>query len=123
MLCAELREAGYGFCRTLYKSAHERLADFLLGEGIGRPSRLESISGVQCVRLNTDGGFEERTVALVNNCIATGGLAVVYGHPHSLHTGQSQDERRLVPFLQRVQEWQRRRDLRVVLPNELVGSA
>jgi peptidoglycan/xylan/chitin deacetylase (PgdA/CDA1 family) len=122
-LCVELREAGYGFCRTVYKAAHERVADFLFGKGVGRPSHLETISGIRCARLNTDGGFDERTVALVSKCVTTGGLAVVYGHPHSLHMGQSQDERKLVPFLRRLQEWQRNRDVRVVLPNELAGAA
>jgi hypothetical protein len=122
ILCSELGEAGYRFCRTVYKAAHERIADFLFGEGIGRPSRLEIIAGIQCARLNTDGGFEERTVALVKKCVTTGGLAVVYGHPHSLYAGQSQDERNLVPFLRRLREWRREGDLQVVLPRELVGA-
>jgi peptidoglycan/xylan/chitin deacetylase (PgdA/CDA1 family) len=122
LLCAELGEAGYRFCRVVYKAAHERIADRLLGEGVGRPSREERIGGVTCVRLNTDGGFEDRTVALTEKCIARGGIAVVYGHPHSLHAGRSQDERHLVPFLRRLSQWRSQGTLRIALPRDLVGS-
>jgi hypothetical protein len=121
-LCGELLEAGYHFCRVAYKPLREQLVDRLLSDRVYRPSRREQIAGVTCIRLNTDAGFEELTVALVRRCIAEGGYAVVHGHPHSLREGCEQDEGLLRPFLSLLADWRRQGLLRIELPRDLVGT-
>jgi hypothetical protein len=77
------------------------------------------IDGVTCVRLNTPCGFATETAALVEKCVRSGGITVVHGHPHSLHSGGSQDERCLLPLLQRIRSLRDRRLLQVCLPRQL----
>jgi hypothetical protein len=81
---------------------------------------VERIGGVTCCRLNSAGGFAADAVSLVERAAREGGIAVVYGHPHSLGAGNSQDERWLVPFLARVQALESAGRLRSVRPRELV---
>ncbi len=119
-LCAALRETGYRFCRVAYQAMHLRVAERLLGWRIERPGHLETIAGVTCVRLTTPAGFDTQALKMLSRCTVAGGLAVVYGHPHSLRAGNSQDETRLVPFLQQVQHLQCQGDIRVCLPREFV---
>jgi hypothetical protein len=57
---------------------------------------------------------------MLERCADVGGLVVFYGHPHSLHAGNSQDETWLVPFLRRVQSLAGRGLIRVGLPREFV---
>jgi hypothetical protein len=52
--------------------------------------------------------------------VRRGGLTVVYGHPHSLTLGNSQDERHLAPFLQLVAAMVKSGQLRVCLPREAI---
>lgn len=122
-LCDALAETGYRFCRVAYRPLAQRLAERVTGRLLDRPSRLETIRGVVCVRLNSPGGFDAPARAMVSSVAASGGLAVVYGHPHSLHAGNSQDERELVPFLSQVDALRRDARLLVRLPRELVLSA
>jgi hypothetical protein len=56
---------------------------------------------------------------MVELAIRHGGIAVVYGHPHSLDAGNSQDARWLVPFLRLVAHHRRAGRLHVALPREL----
>jgi hypothetical protein len=118
-LLSELRETGYRFCRVAYRSLHERLADRLFGRS-DPPGRTESISGITCVRLNGF-GFARGATALVDRCVERGGIAVTYAHPHSLKSGDAQDESHLVPFLKKVRDLQRQGALEVVLPRDLDG--
>lgn len=119
-LCRALAGAGYDFCRVAYRPISLRAADHLARRRVDRPGRLERIAGVRCARLNTPGGFGEETLALVERAARTGGVAVVYGHPHSLHAGNSQDERWLRPFLERVRCLRAEGVLETVLPRTLL---
>ncbi len=122
-LCRELTAAGYAFCRVAYRPMPQRIAEALVRRRLDRPSRLEIIEGLRCARLNTPGGFGDETVRLVERCAEQGGLAVVYGHPHSLHAGNSQDERLLRPFLERVAALRREGRLAIARPRDLVEAA
>lgn len=121
-LCMALEETGYRFCRVAYRPLHVRLAELLLKKRLDWPARLETIAGVYCVRLNTPGGFNSGTMSMLDRCADSGGLAVVYGHPHSLRSGNSQDESLLIPFFRRVQGLRKLRRLKVILPRDLVGA-
>jgi len=120
-LCAALAETGYRVCRVSYRSMPLRLADRLLGRQVDRQVRPVHIGGITCVRLNTAGGFGADALAMVDRCAAAGGLVIVYGHPHSLRSGNSQDERWLVLFLDHVRVLRAGGQLRVALPRELVA--
>jgi peptidoglycan/xylan/chitin deacetylase (PgdA/CDA1 family) len=120
-LCRELAEAGYAFCRVAYRPLPQRIAERLAGRRLDRPSRLQTIGGVRCARLNTPGGFAGETIRIVERCAARGGIAVVYGHPHSLQAENSQNERLLRPFMNRVGALRRAGSLEVVRPRDLLG--
>src|SRR5439155_11416424 len=100
-LCQALHDTGYSFCRVSYRPLHLRLMERVLRRPLHSPSHLESIAGVTCVRLNVS-GFDEPALTMLNRCAASGGIAVVYAHPHSLDSGNAQNERWLRPFLERV---------------------
>jgi hypothetical protein len=121
-LCFSLKESGYRFCRVAYRPLPMRLLARLCGRGLERPVSLEQIAGVTCVRLNTEAGFDSSTIEMLELCAEVGGLVVVYGHPHSLHAGNAQDEGQLIPFLQRVQQLTLKGAIRVALPRELVRN-
>lgn len=120
-LCGMLRETGYRFCRVAYRPVHERLADRLFGRN-DPPRRPESIGGVTCLRIN-GAGFGGGALRLIERCLHKGGIAAIFAHPHSLKTGNSQDERYYVPFLQAVRDFQRQGRLEVVLPRDLNGAS
>jgi hypothetical protein len=84
--------------------------------------RPTSLGGVTCVRLNTPGGFDAPALDMLERTVASGGLVVAYGHPHSLRAGNSQDERWLVPFLARVREHVDAGRLRVCQPRDLPAA-
>ncbi len=117
-LCDALADTGYTFCRVAYRPMSQRLAEWWAGHRFDRPSRLEQIGGISCMRLNTAGGFDAQVATMLDRCVAVGGVIVAYGHPHSLHSGNSQDEKHLVPFLERVAQYRLERRLEVVLPND-----
>jgi len=119
-LCVGLRETGYRFCRVEYQAMHLRFAEKLIGRRVNGPGRVELIAGITCVRLNTPCGFDARTLTLLDRCVTKGGLLVVYGHPHSLHVGNSQDELCLLPFLEHVELLRNQGLIRICLPKELV---
>ncbi|MCC7009052.1 MAG: polysaccharide deacetylase family protein [Acidobacteria bacterium] len=121
-LCGALVESGYRFCRVAYRPWWQRAAEWWRGRRLDRPATVERIGGVTCVRLNTPGGFDAAALDMVDACAAEGGLIVAYGHPHSLHAGNSQDERHLVPFLERVRAHRRAGRLDVVLPREIIAA-
>ena len=119
-LCEAVRESGYRFCRISYRSLPMRLLERLSGRCLERPVHLQQIAGLTCVRLNTEAGFDSEAVRLLKRCAEVGGIVVVYGHPHSLHAGNSQDESWLRPFLQRVQRLVLEGSIQVKLPRDLV---
>lgn len=122
-LCRALGSAGYGFCRVAYRPLGLRAVDHIARRRVDRPARVEWIGGIRCIRLNTAGGFTAETLALVERTARTGGIAVVYGHPHSLHAGNAQDERWLVPFLDRVSELRAEGRIEPILPRMLLQEA
>jgi len=117
-LCDALSATGYRVCRVSYRPMYLRVAELLVGR-LDRPVRLESLGGVTCIRLNTPGGFDGLSQAVVTRCVRRGGIAVVHGHPHSLHSGNSQDERWLTPFLRQVHDLRAQGSLRIGLPGQL----
>jgi peptidoglycan/xylan/chitin deacetylase (PgdA/CDA1 family) len=121
-LCRALREAGYDFCRVAYRPAAQRLAEAFLGRRRDRPVEPEAIEGLCCVRLNTPGGFAEDSVRVVERAASRGGVAVVYGHPHSLHSGNSQDLAHLRPFLDRVRALRDQKSLEILQPRDLLSA-
>ena len=121
-LCDALGEIGYRFCRVSYRPVFQRVTERLLKRRCDRPSRRESIADISCVRLNTPGGFNEPAIEMLNRCAATGGLVVVYGHPHSLLSGGPQDKSHLVPFLQRVRDLRQAGQLEVLLPSSIASN-
>jgi peptidoglycan/xylan/chitin deacetylase (PgdA/CDA1 family) len=118
-LCTALRETGYRFCRVGYWPLHLRLAERLIGRRLNRLSQLEQIDGVTCVGV-TVCGFDARAVSMLDRCAAHGGFLAVYAHPHSLRSGNSQDESHLIPFLQRLCDLRRQGVVRACLPRDLV---
>ena len=122
-LCEALAETRYRFCRVAYRPAGERLWERLRGRRFDRPARVKTIAGISCVRLNTPCGFDAPSVAMLERCAAQGGIAVVYGHPHSLSARNSQDESYLLPFLERLGRARAARRLSVRLPRDLAAEA
>jgi hypothetical protein len=119
-LCDALRETGYHVCRVSHRPMHVRIAERFVGR-LDRPVCPESIAGVTCLRLNTPGGFDASAKAVLTQCVQGGGTTIVYGHPHSLHSGNSQDERWLVPFLRELRDLRGRALLQISLPSHLNG--
>jgi hypothetical protein len=119
VLCEALAEAGYQFCRVCYRPIVVRLGEWLSGRPLDRPGHLESIAGVRCARLNTPGGFGSPALAMLDRCAESGGLVVVYGHPHSLADDTAQGEATLIPFLRDVNRLRREGRVQVCLPSTL----
>jgi hypothetical protein len=122
-LCETLKECGYRFCRVSYRSLAQRVIKCVRPRRVCGPVQLERISGLTCLRLNTPAGFDERTQLAVRKCAAEGGWVCVYAHPHSLLSGNSQDESHLIPFLQLVSSLREQRVLTVCLPREIIDGS
>jgi hypothetical protein len=118
-LCEGLAATGYRFCRVAYRPMAQRLAEWWAGRRLDAPSRVERIKGVACVRLNAPAGFDQPVIDMLDRCVEQGGLMVAYGHPHSLHNGGSQDERHLIPCLERVCAYRDGHRLDLTLPRDL----
>ena len=121
-LCETLAETGYEFCRVAYRPLHVRVAEWVTRRRLDQPERVSALRGVSCVRLNTPGGFDAPALAMLERAVSEGGMVIAYGHPHSLHAGNSQDERWLVPFLSRAKEHVRQGTLRVCRPADLLDA-
>lgn len=98
-LCAALKETGYAFCRVSYRTVAEKIWEIVSRKQKDAPASIEVIRGIRCTRMNAPGGFNAQAHRVLDLCALTGGIVVVGGHPHSLHAGNTQDERMLVPFL------------------------
>jgi peptidoglycan/xylan/chitin deacetylase (PgdA/CDA1 family) len=119
-LCEALADAGYQTCRVSYRASWRTLIDQLGFRRTDRPNEAERIGGLTCFRLNTAGGFHNSALERIGEAAEGGGIAVVYGHPHSLTAENSQSERFLRPFLQVVADLRREGQLVDRLPRELV---
>ncbi len=118
-LCEALVETGYHLARVTYRALPHQLLQRVFRREIERPVSVQRLGGLRCLRLNTFGGFDGSNRAMLERCAREGGIAVVYGHPHSLHAGNSQDRRHLVPLLERIAELRSDGRLCVRLPREL----
>ncbi len=121
-LCGCLAETGYRFARVAYRPAPLRIAEKLSGRRLDAPYDPVRIGGILCARLNTGGGFDQATTGVVRRALGTGKVVVVYGHPHSLPSSNSQGEPHFVRFLAEVRDWIRAGRLSVVLPRDLLAT-
>jgi peptidoglycan/xylan/chitin deacetylase (PgdA/CDA1 family) len=118
-LCSALRDAGYGLCRVAYRSLPERILERFTGSRRYSDSRLERMAGLPCLRINTVGGFKGAE-QLLKRPARRNGVLVVYGHPHSLRSGNSQDESWLRPFLAAVRALRDAGQIATALPRDLL---
>ncbi len=121
-LCRALEETGYRFARVAYRPAPLRLAERISGRRLDAPYDPVRIGRVLCARLNTGGGFDAPTRDVVRRALGTGKVVVVYGHPHSLPSANSQGEPHFVRFLAQAREWIRSGRLRAVRPRDLLAE-
>ena len=98
-LCEALHESGYLFSRISYSTLSERFFTTVLRKKHDCSSKTEIIRNVTCIKLSTPAGFRGEVINKVEHSAHSGGFVVVYGHPHSLHSGNSQDERYLILFM------------------------
>lgn len=119
-LCEALRETGYRTCRVAYRPVAVQLAERVLRRRLDWPMQPRCVGGVLCLRLNSAGGFGPTTMSLLERCVETGGMLVVYGHPHSIRREGTEHERYLTALLQRVQALRSAGRLRVVRPRDLL---
>jgi len=122
-LCELLNETGYTFSRISYQPLHERILKPLVPLEKQAFSRLERINGLTCLRLMIGAGFQNEIKDHLERCVQSSKYLVVYGHPHTLHMGGTQDERYLAPFLEHVRFLAESGRLDVVLPRQLAGMA
>lgn len=119
VLCETLNECGYKFSRISYRTIKERLQEkFLSNKDLG-VSQIERINNVNCVRLNTVGGFKKPIIDFINKNTNQDGYIVVYGHPHSITADNSQNEKYLVPMMQELNKLQLENKIKIVLPKEI----
>lgn len=121
-LCSALDEVGYRFCRVAYRPVILQLVERLLKRRLDRPCELQMIGNITCARLNTPGGFDVSAVKMLERHSSRGGVIVVYGHPHSLRSGNSQDEAWLLPFLRHVKSLKKEGRIQVRLPRDLIQA-
>jgi hypothetical protein len=122
-LCAGLAETGYRFCRVAYRPMHIRLYEKLTRQRFDRPSQIEMIGGIHCIRINTPGGFGLRTVQLIEDHLDEGGIWVLHAHPHSLNNAATPQTRvALERLLARAEHWRRDGRVRYMLPRDLLDG-
>jgi peptidoglycan/xylan/chitin deacetylase (PgdA/CDA1 family) len=121
-LCASLLTTGYRFCRVAYRPLHLKAADIFLRRPLPRSSEPEKIEGIVCVRQEAPAGFAETASAFLRHVVQRGGMAIAYGHPHSLGARNDQNETCLVRFLKEVVELRAAGHLDVILPRELLRT-
>lgn len=118
-LCEALKETGYKFTRISYRPLHQRAGEFLLNRRLDNPVFVEEIQGVKSVRLNSSGGFKEDVKFLIEKNLDRPGIIVVYGHPHSIQSGNSQDLKYLIPLMRYVAAMKTQKKINTLLPREL----
>lgn len=122
-LCETLAECGYRFCRVCYRPMAQRLAELLRRKRTVRPVRPENISGISCIRLNTQAGFDKVTRMAVQHCAAKGGWVVAYGHPHALLSRHAQSESFFLPFLELITGLREAGMLDICLPRDIARAS
>jgi hypothetical protein len=119
-LCTALGECGYRTCRLSFRPLQLRLREALARRRLDVPGAPERAGPITCIRLNTPGGFGADAHAMLERCSQTGGLVVVYGHPHSLGSDSEQSEAHLRAWLDRVRVLRADGCVRVWQPRDLV---
>jgi hypothetical protein len=120
-LCAMLVETGYGFARVAYRGLPQRLAEKISGRELHRPSRLERISGLPCLRLNAPVGFGPASRKLLADHLDDGGVWLLWGHPHSItQTDSPQSLAAFTGLLRQVTEWRAAGRLRISRPRDVL---
>lgn len=123
-LCSALTNTGYKFCRVAYRPMHVRVYEKVMGRRFDRPATIEMINGVQCVRLNTPGGFSRHIVDSIESRLNEGGIWVLHAHPHSLNDPATPQTRAaLERLLARSEEWRRDGRVKYLLPRDLLNGA
>lgn len=117
-LCEALQETEYRFCRVAYRPAVLQLAEAVIRRRIRQRNLVRTIGGIRVLRLDAS-GFDAEARALLERCAARQDFLVVYGHPHSLHSGNAQDESFLIPFLKTASELIRTQRIVTCLPRDL----
>lgn len=122
-LCRALSETGYQFCRLAYRPFYIRLLERVAKRRVlDRPSRLEPIAGVTCLRTNTAPGFAAATHTALERFAQSDGYIVVYGHPHHLSNPHSAEgEHGYRPLLDKIKALQKSAGLKVVTPRQLLA--
>jgi hypothetical protein len=118
-LCEALHRTGFLFSRISFMPLHERIFGKCFRNQSPRPSIPERIKNVLCLRLRIRAGFGKEAISLLENCVDQEQYAVVYGHPHSLFSGNPQDEKYLRRFLEKAKNLVLLNRLQVVLPREV----
>jgi hypothetical protein len=119
-LCATLFETGYRFCRVAYQPLHQKIFEKITGGLYPRDAEAEKIQNLVCLPLNTKGGFRGDTMNQVWRCIRKQTDVVVYGHPHSISSGNAQDEKWLLPFFEQIRHLANEGLIRPTLPREII---
>lgn len=120
-LCEALAETGYTFCRVAYRPFWERWREKLTGRQRHRPSRLERIASLSCLRLNCPRGFDQDALAVVERVVREGGCALAWGHPHALIQDGSEHQHHVATFLARVAALRASGDLDILTPRGLLA--
>jgi peptidoglycan/xylan/chitin deacetylase (PgdA/CDA1 family) len=122
-LCDALRAAGYRRCRVAYQPLPMQAMRRIGGQRLFAPRRTVSVRGVQCLRLNAGCGFGPDARRVVAECARRGGVAVLYGHPHSLDGPDTQSEAHLVKCLEALAQWRSQGLVHTCLPRDLASAA
>ncbi len=118
-LCEALAETGYQFCRVSYRPFYIRGLEKLLARRLfDRPSALEKIAGLTCLRTNMPPGFA--SLDILHRLAGQSGYIIVYGHPHHLSTDKVEGEKYLIPMLKRIRQLRDEGKLQVALPHQLL---
>ncbi|MCB0689391.1 MAG: polysaccharide deacetylase family protein, partial [Saprospiraceae bacterium] len=121
LLTKALQSTGFKTSRISYQSIFTKLGRKIGVDPSFRASRPELINGIQCIKLNTRGGFQEVLPSLEENQNQEG-YAIVYGHPHSITSNNRQSLRYLEPFLNGLSELRKAGKLEVVLPRTMLNN-
>lgn len=119
-MCSLLKESGYKFSRISYQNVFKKIGNKILGKPIkDAPSQIENIQGIECLKLNTRGGFLNMGAQL-EECLTNDGYFIAYGHPHSITSNNAQNVVHLEEFLIIVQRLKKAGKIEVVLPRDIL---
>ncbi len=119
ILTKALRNTGFRTSRISYQSVLTKLGRKIGHEPAFKASIPEKINGIECIKLNTRGGFQN-VLPLLKSNLDQDGYAVIYGHPHSITSNNGQSLKYLEPFMKGLSSMVNNDDLEVVLPKSLV---